>query len=58
MIGYFVAKKHIPKYTQYLTAGKSLVVVHGTPDDVRRAQEIMQQTGGTDVMQHNRSNSN
>jgi hypothetical protein len=58
IIGYFVAKKHIPKYTQYLTAGKSLVVVHGTPDDVRRAQEIMQQTGGTDVSQHNRANSN
>ncbi|MFZ2034740.1 MAG: general stress protein [Candidatus Dormiibacterota bacterium] len=58
MVGYFVSKKHIPKYTQYLTAGKSLVVVHGTPDDVRRAQEIMQQTGGTDLMQHNRADAN
>jgi Heat induced stress protein YflT domain len=55
ILGYFVSKKHIPKYTQYLTAGKSLVVVHGTPDDVRRAQEIMQQAGGTDATQHNRA---
>ncbi len=38
IVGHFVAKKQIPKYTEYVRAGKSLVVVHGTPDDVRRAR--------------------
>jgi hypothetical protein len=55
IVGYFVSKKHIPKYSEYLRAGKSLVVVHGSPDDVQRAKQILEQTGGTDAMEHNRA---
>jgi hypothetical protein len=55
IVGYFVSKKHIPKYTEYLRAGKSLVVVHGSPDDVQRAKQILEQNGGTDAMEHNRA---
>jgi len=55
IVGYFVSKKNILKYSEYLRAGKSLVVVHGSTDDVQRAKQILEQTGGTDAMEHNRA---
>ena len=55
IVGFFVSKKHIPKHSQYLRAGKSLVVVHGSPDDVQRAKQILEQTGGTNAMEHKRA---
>jgi hypothetical protein len=49
VLGHFLARKHIPKFTQHLKAGRYLLVVHGSEDEVRRAQEILQTTGATDV---------
>ncbi|HEX3604833.1 MAG TPA: general stress protein [Candidatus Dormibacteraeota bacterium] len=49
LLGHFLAKQHIPKLTAQLKAGKYLVVVHGTEDQVRRAQAILESTGATDV---------
>ena len=31
------------------------MVVHGSTDDVQRAKQILEQTGGTDAMEHNRA---
>jgi uncharacterized membrane protein len=49
VLGHFLARKHIPKFTQHLKAGRYVLVVHGSEDEVRRAQEILQTTGATDV---------
>jgi hypothetical protein len=31
------------------------VVVHGSPDEVQRAKQILEQDGGTDAVEHNRA---
>jgi hypothetical protein len=41
IIGHFVSKKHIPKFEQHIAAGKYLVLVQGSPDDITRARSLM-----------------
>jgi hypothetical protein len=52
VLGHFVAKQHIPKYERLVHAGSYLVVVHGGEDDVARAQQILTESGSTDVQRH------
>jgi hypothetical protein len=48
IIGHFVSKKHIPKFTQHLQAGKFLVVVQGARDELERARQLLGQ-GASEV---------
>ena len=52
IVGHFVAKRHIPKYERLVRAGSYLVVVHGTEQDVARAQQVLTDAGGNDVQRH------
>jgi hypothetical protein len=52
IIGHFVSKKHIPKFTQHLQAGKSLVVVQGARDELERARQLLGQ-GASEVAEGN-----
>src|SRR3954468_6851214 len=49
VLGHFVSKKHIPKYEGLVHAGSYLAVVQGGEDDVARAQQILTESGSTDV---------
>ncbi|MEA2671555.1 MAG: hypothetical protein QOG45_1775 [Chloroflexota bacterium] len=49
VLGHFLAKQHIPRFTQHLKAGRYLLVVHGSEDEVQRAQGTLQATGAVDV---------
>jgi len=52
VLGHFVSKKHIPKYEGLVQAGSYLVVAHGGEDEVARAQQILSDSGSTDVQRH------
>jgi hypothetical protein len=52
VLGHFVSKKHIPKYEGLVQAGSYLVVVQGGEDEVARAQQILSESGSTDVQRH------
>jgi hypothetical protein len=52
VLGHFVARKHLPKYEQLVRAGSYLLIVHGTEDDVTRAQKILTEAGSADVQRH------
>lgn len=54
ILGHFVAKQHIPTYEQLVKAGSYLVVVHGVEQDVARAQQVLTDTGSSDVRRHDR----
>jgi hypothetical protein len=54
ILGHFVAKQHIPKYEQLVKAGSYLVVVHGSEQDVARAQQVLTDAGGSDVQRHDK----
>jgi hypothetical protein len=53
IFGYFISKKHVPKFEAHIKAGRYLIVVHGTEDEVRRAGEVLQSCGGYDITQNN-----
>jgi hypothetical protein len=44
MSGWGVARDRISKYEQLVREGKTLIVVHGEPDEVARAKELLQDT--------------
>jgi hypothetical protein len=52
LLGHFVEKKHLPKYEELVRTGNYLVVVHGTEEDVSRAQRLLADLGSTDVQRH------
>jgi hypothetical protein len=52
VLGHFVSKKHLPKYEEFVRTGNYLLVVHGTEDEVARAQQLMTELGSTDVQRH------
>jgi hypothetical protein len=52
LIGLGVSKEHIVKYEEELKAGKYLVVAHGSPEDVARAQSVLHATGAGAVAAH------
>jgi len=50
--GHFVEKRHIPKYEESLRAGKYLLMAHGEPDVVDRAQKILDDTAAEAIDRH------
>jgi hypothetical protein len=52
ILGHFVAKQHLPKYESLVRAGSYLLLVHGTDDDVFRAQRLLVESGSSDVARH------
>lgn len=52
IFGHFLAKQHIPKFEAHLRAGRYLLVVHGSSDEVARAHQIMQSTGAKDITEN------
>ncbi|MCU1432971.1 MAG: hypothetical protein JWP95_2076, partial [Actinotalea sp.] len=52
LLGHFVAKTHLPKYEEFVRTGNYLLVVHGTEEEVSRAQQLLAQLGSTDIQRH------
>jgi hypothetical protein len=49
LLGAFVAKDRIPKYERVISDGGYLLVVHGTEEDVSRAEQILRETASEEV---------
>ena len=47
-----ISKQHILKYEEYVKAGKYLLIAHGTPEDAKKAQQILGPTGAAEVTVH------
>jgi hypothetical protein len=47
-----IAKQHIVKYEETLRAGKVLVIAHGTPDEIKKAQTLLAGTGAAELTAH------
>jgi hypothetical protein len=52
ILGAFLSRKHIPKIEQHIRAGRYLVLVHGSAEEVGRAQEVLRNAGSIEVSQH------
>src|ERR1700730_2241053 len=52
ILGAFLSRQHIPKIEQHLRAGRYLVLVHGSAEEVTRAQEVLRNAGSIEVSQH------
>jgi hypothetical protein len=52
LFGAIVERQHIPKYEQYVKAGKYLVVAQGDPAVAERAHEVLAGTAAGDVETH------
>jgi hypothetical protein len=52
VLGHFVSRKHLPKYEELVRAGKYLLVVYGTEDEVARAQTLLAEAGSTEIQRH------
>ena len=52
LMGHFIARRHVPKYSRHVEAGRFLLVVHGSPDEVARAHEILARSGAAEVERH------
>jgi uncharacterized membrane protein len=52
LLGTIVEKEHIPKYEQYVRAGKYLLVAQGDPELAEHAHEVLAGTAATDVETH------
>jgi hypothetical protein len=47
-----ISKQHIIKYEEYVKAGKYLLIAHGTPEDVKKAQQILGSSGADELTLH------
>jgi hypothetical protein len=52
ILGHFLSKQHIPKFEAHLRAGRYLVVVHGSRDQLQTARQVLQSTGAIDVTEN------
>jgi hypothetical protein len=52
LFGAIAEREHIPKYEQYVRAGKYLVVAQGDPSLAERAHELLAGTAASDVETH------
>jgi hypothetical protein len=52
ILGAFVSRRHIPKLEQHLRAGRYLVLVHGSTEEVARAQDVLNKAGSIEVSQN------
>ena len=47
-----IGKQHILKYEETVKAGKYVVVAHGSPEQVARAEDILKGTGAAELTPH------
>jgi hypothetical protein len=47
-----ISKQHIVKYEVSLRAGKALVIAHGTPEEIKKAQTILSGTAPAELTAH------
>ena len=47
-----ISKQHIVKYEEYVKAGKYLLIAHGLPAEVEKAQAILAKTGPAELTAH------
>src|SRR5262245_20839475 len=47
-----ISKEHILKYEESVTAGKYLVLAHGSAEEVKKAQQILEGTGASELTVH------
>jgi uncharacterized membrane protein len=47
-----ISKQHILKYEESIRAGKYLLIVHGTPDEVAKAEQILKGTKSDEMNRH------
>jgi hypothetical protein len=47
-----ISRQHILKYEESLKAGQCLVVAHGSPEEARKARDILTRTGAAEVEAH------
>ena len=52
ILGHFVAQQHIPKYEQFVRAGNYLLVAYGPEQNVAQAEQVLNDSGATDVQRH------
>jgi hypothetical protein len=52
LAGWGVSRQHIIKYEEHLKGGKYLVIAHGSAEEAKRAQNILQTTGAAEVTHH------
>ncbi len=47
-----ISKEHILKYEESVRAGKYLVIAHGAPDDIAKAERILKATKADEMNRH------
>jgi hypothetical protein len=47
-----ISKQHILKYQEYVTAGKYLVIAHGSADEVAQAKTLLTGSGASELTAH------
>jgi hypothetical protein len=52
LFGKIIEREHIPKYEQYVRAGKYLLVAQGDPATAEHAHEVLAATAASDVETH------
>jgi uncharacterized membrane protein len=52
LFGKIIEREHIPKYEQYVRAGKYLLVAQGDPATAEHAREVLAGTAASDVETH------
>lgn len=52
ILGHFMSKERIPKFEAHVRAGRTLLVVHGSRDEVQRAAGVLHDTGARDVTEN------
>jgi hypothetical protein len=52
LLGHFIVTEELPRYESLVDEGNALLVVHGTEDEVDRAEQVLTAQGSTDVQRH------
>lgn len=52
LVGAFVERNHIPKYEHVIKTGGYMLVVHGSEEDVARAERILQDSASDEIERH------
>ena len=47
-----ISRQHILKYEESVKAGKYLLIAHGPPEEVKKAQAVLAQTGAAELNAH------
>jgi hypothetical protein len=52
LLGWAVSRQHLLKYEEHLRAGKYLVIVHGSVEEVEHAHHILHHSGAEELNLH------